>query len=332
MTAATLPSPQSSERSSRRPDPGRRQVGSTTVRNPAAQLAFQNTRPSFEDQLRLTERKRRKARVAADQVAIQLVESLRSEDWTDRDVELVIASTVTWLPQLAPSLKARWSELPDRLAASPASQARSLLARWQFRELFAQELYFLAEALFSALPLEQRDPLSVVSTLHVYFMALKQMRLGMEDLPRDLQLKVQRSVSFLRLHLGSGDYRQGTPYCASPELLLCLISELWRETVPLAAELRLSLEQAIRWELEVEAAVTPLSCATLTIAAENLHLKGVDPREQRMELMALQGPTGDYAPTIFRRPDGSVFAAGHLLNQMFIARALAGQPRTGRAA
>ena len=332
MNAAILISPESSEPSPRRPKPGRRRAGSTTIKNPATRLAPNNTQLSFEDRLRLTERKRRRARVAADQVAHQLVERLRAHDGSAEDLQLVIASTVTWLPQLAPSLKQSWSGLPDQPSSSPTSQARNLLARWQFRELFAHELYFLAEGLFSALPLEQRDPLSVVSTLHVYFMAVKQMRLGVEDLPRDLQLKVQRAVSFLRLHLASGDYRQGTRYCASPELLLCMISELWRETVPLAAELRLSLEQAVRWELEVEAAVTPLSCATLTIAAENLHLKGVDPREQRMELMALQGPTGDYSPTVFRRPDGSVFAAGHLLNQMFIARALSGQPRTGRAA
>lgn len=325
MRAATMPNPQPSEPSGRRRLEDRRRRGGSPATLPAG-----TPEPSFEDRLRSTQAKRWQARVAADQAAGGLAERLQAESCTGEELELVVASAVTWLPQLAACLKETWTSRSKNRLTSPASEARSLLARWQFRELNAHELYFRAEVLFGALELENRDPLSTVCTLHVYFVAMRQMHIGTEDLPRDLQLKVKRAVSFLRLHLASGDYRQGSPYCASPELLLCLISELWRETVPLGSELRPSLEQAIRWELEVEAAVTPLACATLAIAAENLHLKGVDPRDQRLELMALQSPSGDYAPTIFKRLDGSVFPGGQLLNQIFIARALAGQPRTGR--
>jgi len=280
-----------------------------------------------------TRSRRLRAEGSAEQMAGQLVEKLVTADLSPEGREVLLATAMIWLPHGGVELQELWqNRVPGELVGF-AARASVLLARRRSREIEPCELYRASSALFRSSEHESRDPLSTSVMLHALLLALRELRLDLDDLEPDLQIQVEKALSYLRLHLMSGDYRKGHHFCASPELLLCQVSEMWREAVPLASELRPSLEQAIRWEIQVEAAETPLARAALTIAAENLHLKGFNPSDQRMLLVDGQHRDAQASkclsrPPVFRRPDGTIFPAGKLMARVFVIRALLGQPRS----
>lgn len=148
--------------------------------------------------------------------------------------------------------------------------------------------------------------------------------------------EVQPLIDQVRQHLESGAYLEGTPSYPTPEVFLCQVSELWRQTTPLSASLRLPLEDAIRrrWWSSAGPAREPLArrvldLSCLIIAAENLHLSEMNLSTARQDLLQLQDPQGSFSPAPYRRSHGAFFLGSRAVTTIFAVRALEGQPRTG---
>lgn len=253
--------------------------------------------------------------------------------------ELVLAQAVIWLPHVSREWADLWSSRPDvDLDFVPA--AMSMLADDSVRggrpEAVRQD--GLPEALSpiaESVDWETWDPLVLVMVLHGLYRLVGSRRLGPDVLPQSCLTRMEKATARLELLLLTGDYRRRGGMSDSPQLLLCAASELWRRNVVQASWLRAPLEDAVRWELQVDAAETIMARSALIIAAENLHLRGVDLRGRRGDLLdaldassVAKSTTGRLRPGLLRHPDGRIFSAGPLIAQILMIRALIGQPRS----
>lgn len=157
-------------------------------------------------------------------------------------------------------------------------------------------------------------------------------RYGSSDAPDEA---VQALLRQVEQHLISQKYLDGSHFYPLPEVFLCQVSEVWRQTTPLSASLRKPLEAAVRdrWWSSAGPVREPLhrralALAALIIAAENLHLSEVNLNRARQELSRLQSVEGAFSPSPYRRLHGS-YLGTRVTTTMFAVRALEGQPRTG---
>lgn len=146
---------------------------------------------------------------------------------------------------------------------------------------------------------------------------------------------IQALLHQVEQHLFSQSYLDGSHFYPLPEIFLCQVSEVWRQTTPLSASLRKPLEAAVRdrWWSSAGPVREPLhrralALSALMIAAENLHLSEVNLNRARQELARLQSIEGAFSPSPYRRLHGS-YLGTRVTTTMFAVRALQGQPRTG---
>ena len=152
------------------------------------------------------------------------------------------------------------------------------------------------------------------------------------DAPDEAAQALLRQVEH---HLITQKYLDGSHFYPLPEIFLCQVSEVWRQTTPLSASLRKPLEAAVRdrWWSSAGPVREPLhrralALAALITAAENLHLSEVNLNRARQELARLQSVEGAFSPSPYRRLHGS-YLGTRVTTTMFAVRALEGQPRTG---
>lgn len=271
---------------------------------------------------------------------------------------LTPALVLGWLPTLPKAAKRSWLDRLDALGETPRAlfadgpprleaEAARVLAEWRARgeraKLRQSALRLLASSLEEC-KRHELDPAQVAWILHPVLLAARLAGLRLEETRR---LKIHRRSRWLRPldvvrhHLESladflleADLHHGTPACPSPEWILCLCTELWRETTPWSAGIRTPLEVAVweRWRRLRHAQDLPASTlAALLVAAENLHID-VDLASLRWRLAALQQPDGSFpaGPLITLHP-GPRHLGSKTLTTTLAARALTGQPRTGGA-
>ena len=186
------------------------------------------------------------------------------------------------------------------------------------------------------------DPGSVVQALFPVLLGLRQNRLRLVD-PVQLDGEgaegslvvaeaVQHNLELVRDHLEGEQVHRGTSRYPSPEVLLCLATELWRTTTPISASLRVPLERAVahHWQAVHGEELGVLERSALIIAAENLHLGHVDLERARLELVERQLPDGSFAasPYLYLE-EPELYFGSRALTTIFALRAIAGQPRTG---
>lgn len=271
--------------------------------------------------------RRFEAESAAQRKTSALVQQLMARaDLPLEEKQSVLAAAVLWLPHRAPALHRLWrsrSRVED-LVAMPLADLT--LARRRSQEIDAASLFRQVNSELPAAA-EATDPQLAGRALFRLLWSMREQRLDWNALSPETEAQARNILKTLRKLLISGDYRRGGAGSCAAELLLCQLSEMWRRTLPLTSGLKPALEQAVRWELQVEAADSPMARSALLIAAENLHLKGVDPRRLRVPLVD-SGTSGSKRAPRLRRADGKPFQAASLLTSVFVIRALAGQPRT----
>ena len=191
-------------------------------------------------------------------------------------------------------------------------------------------------------PMGMPDPGTVVQALFPVLLGLRHRRLRLVDpVPQDgdgiespmvVAEAVQQNLELVREHLGGEQVHEGTRRYPSPEVLLCLATELWRTTTPISASLRVPLERAvtIHWQAVHGEELGVLERAALIIAAENLHLGHVDLERARLELVERQLPDGSFpaSPYLYLE-EPELYFGSRALTTIFALRAIAGQPRTG---
>ncbi len=283
---------------------------------------------------------------------------------------LAPALGLTWLPTLEKTSKARFVEVAQRyfsdgryalLADRPARldvTAVMLLGSWRARIISNRDLRRGAEDLLTAADSDsgewgegweasQRadqygfDPVTVSQVLHTVLVAtrLAGLRLG-----RNSRRVIGANLRQLETFLASDLLHSGTLRRPLPEVTLCAASELWRQTTPWTASIRLPLEVAIweRWQ-ELPRLTDPtssLALSSLIIAADNLHLD-VDLPGARRRLAILQAQDGSFDPgpwlclnasNATSAKDGANNTVGcRTVTTVLATRALLGQPRTSGA-
>lgn len=269
---------------------------------------------------------------------------------------LTPAVGLSWLPTLPSSVRRRWhgelalfAEHPHLLwvdgPPSLETQAAHVLARWRTgrraKDLCGGALRLLAASVETG-GRSELDPAQAAWVLHPILLAA---RLGGLRLDRPISLSsgrtpkrvlpldiVKRQLDVLAAFLIEADLNRGTAACPTPEVILCLATELWRNTTPWSAALRTPLEVAAweRWRrLRDVEDLDALTLAALLIAAENLHLD-VDLASLRWRLAALQESDGGFAAgALLAVLPGQRHIGSRTLTSVLAARALGGQPRTG---
>lgn len=292
-------------------------------------------------------RVRLRAEEKAREEAVALLGALRTGLGTSspRARDLVLSQAVFWLPHVSREFATMWQGRPSPEYDDPMLLTVGLLADDCLRRSHPENV---GEPSLEALnrlvgiiekeDLEAWDPLPAVFLIHAFLRLTGSLHTGPGWIPDACSDKVEELLGRLEQLLISGKYRRRGGIADSPHLLLCAVSELWRQNVVQAARLRAPLEEAIRWELQVDAADTILAESALIIAAENLHMRGVDPRVQRrglmdsLEEMAVKKvTTGRRRPGLLRHPDGRIFSGSPLIAQILLIRALVGQPRSSGA-
>ena len=273
-----------------------------------------------------------------------------------RPDSLTPALVLSWLPTLPKAVKQAWFERLDELSETPKAlfadgapsleaEAARTLAEWRISgdraKLRASALRLLASSLEHGRR-QDLDPAQIAWILHPILLAArlaglrleKTQRLEVRGRSRSLRLLdvVRHHLETLGDFLLEADLHHGTDACPSPEWILCLSTELWRETTPWSANIRTPLEVAVweRWRQLRYAEDQPASTlATLLIAAENMHVD-VDLASLRWRLAALQRPDGSFpaGPLITIHP-GPRHLGSKTVTTVLAARALSGQPRTG---
>lgn len=186
------------------------------------------------------------------------------------------------------------------------------------------------------------DPAVIAEAMVPVLLAIRSGQLHFEDLvevegcldgaarvrPSVVADLVRRNLHYLSAHLLSEYFEEGTPTCPSPDLLLALVSELWRTTTPLSATLRRPLQMILIDRLQSEEPTDALGRAARLVAAENLHLPKLDLVSERLGLAALQDSDGGFtASPVQRAAPGAPAIGSRAFTTTLVLRALAGQPR-----
>lgn len=280
-------------------------------------------------------RLRAERRAAEETTALLRVLHSESNFESAQSRDVVLAQALFWLPHVSGEWAAMWA---GRREADDDSVLRAVMSLLTAEPIGRGPEGRSSTALASLIEVQEWetwDPVISAFVLQALLRASGPGRAPADLLPESCLMRMERAVARMESLLLSGDYRRRGGISDSPQLLLCVGAELWRRHVVHAARLRAPLEEAIRWELQVDAADTVLARSAMIVAAENLHLRGVDLRAHRRVLMdeldnpsRIAGTTGRPRPGILRHPDGRIFSAGPLIAQILMIRALVGQPRS----